>query len=72
MKQLVVSLPTLGFLVATRAALGFGIGLLLADRLPAGRRRSIGLTLFGLGVATTVPALWAVSRHTAEPRAVAA
>jgi hypothetical protein len=46
-----------GFIVATRGALGVGMGLLLADRLPAARRRQLGLALLGFGAATTLPAL---------------
>jgi hypothetical protein len=44
------------FIVGTRAALAFGAGLLVADRIPASRRRVIGLTLVGFGAATTIPA----------------
>ena len=46
-----------GFVVGTRAALAFGLGLLAASRIPEGRRKRIGLALLGLGVATTVPAV---------------
>jgi hypothetical protein len=46
-----------GFVVGTRAALEFGLGLLAASRIPEGRRKQIGLALLGLGVATTVPAV---------------
>jgi hypothetical protein len=49
-----------GFVVATRAALAFGAGLLIASRIPEPRRRAIGLTLVSLGVATTIPAVRAV------------
>lgn len=62
MKQLELNLPTLGFLVGTRAALGVGIGLLLADRLPAARRRVAGLLLVAAGAATTIPAAMAMIR----------
>jgi hypothetical protein len=62
MKNVLLNLPTLGFIVSTRAALGVGIGLLVSDRLPARRRRAIGTTLVALGVATTVPALMSVVR----------
>jgi hypothetical protein len=62
MKTLALNLPTFGFVVATRAILGVGIGLLLSERLPAERRRTIGLTLVSLGAATTVPAIAAVLR----------
>ena len=46
----------------TRAMLGVGVGLLLADRLPAVRRRTVALTLVSIGAATTVPAIAAVLR----------
>ena len=45
MKALALNLPTFGFVVATRAMLGVGIGLLLSGRLSAERRRVAGLTL---------------------------
>ena len=48
---------TFGFLVGTRAALAFGLGLLAASRIPEGRRKRIGLALLGIGAATTVPAI---------------
>ena len=62
MKTLALNLPTFGFVVATRAMLGVGIGLLLSERLPAERRRAIGLALVTIGAATTVPAIAAVLR----------
>jgi hypothetical protein len=36
--------------------LAFGLGLLLADRIPESRRRQVALTLIGIGAATTIPA----------------
>jgi hypothetical protein len=62
MNNLVLNFPTFGFVVATRAMLGVGIGLLLAEKIPADRRRAIGMTLVGIGVATTIPAAVAVAR----------
>jgi hypothetical protein len=59
---LVLSPPLLGFVVGTRAALAFGLGLLLADRVPEGRRRTLALTLIGIGAATTIPAAFSVLR----------
>jgi len=56
MKELVLSLPTFGFIVSTRAALGVGIGLLAAENLPAHRRRTVGAALVTIGAATTIPA----------------
>jgi hypothetical protein len=62
MKQVLLNIPTVGFVVATRAALGVGIGLLLSSRIPQSRRRSTALALIGLGAATTVPAVLALRR----------
>src|SRR5262249_343848 len=62
MKSLVMNLPTFGFAVATRAALGAGIGLLLSERIPAEQRRRLGLALVMIGAATTVPILLSVWR----------
>jgi hypothetical protein len=62
MTNLVLNFPTFGFVVATRALLGVGIDLLLAEKIPADRRRALGMTLVGIGAATTVPALVAVAR----------
>jgi len=63
MKSVVLKLPMFAFIVSTRAALAAGVSLLLADRLPAARRRSIGAALVAIGAATTVPAVMAVSRN---------
>lgn len=62
MRNVLLNLPTLGFIVSTRAALGVGIGLLISERLPAERRRAIAATLIILGAATTVPAAMSVMR----------
>ena len=62
MKNVILDLPTFGFIVSTRAALGVGIGLLASERLPARRRRAIGAALFAVGAATTVPAALSVIR----------
>jgi hypothetical protein len=59
-KSLTVRLPLFGFIVATRAALGFGAGLLLAGKIPEGRRRAIGTALVAIGAATTIPAIRAI------------
>ncbi len=68
MKQLVLNLPIFGLAVATRAALGAGIGLLLAARMPAERRQMLGLALVAVGAATTIPVVRAVLRGTREGR----
>jgi hypothetical protein len=63
--KLILTPPLLAFVVGTRAALAFGLGLLMAERIPNERRRALALTLISLGAATTVPAAMGVfgSRH---------
>lgn len=63
MTEMVVNPPLLGFIVGTRAALAFGVGLLVATRIPEARRRVIGRTLVAIGAATTVPAVVALRRR---------
>jgi len=60
MNKLVLSPPLLAFVVVTRAALGVGIGLLLAGRIPVERRQRIGRALVAIGAATTIPAALSV------------
>jgi len=73
MKNLLLSPPVFGFVVATRVALAFGIGLLVADRIPEARRRRVGLTLVAIGAATTIPAaVLAFGSRADSPRQLAA
>jgi hypothetical protein len=60
MKTVELKLPLLAFVVGTRAALGAGVGLLLAGRLTESQRRRVGITLVAIGTATTIPAALAV------------
>jgi hypothetical protein len=60
MKSVLLSLPAFGFVVATRAALAFGVGLLVSGRIPPVRRRRVGMALAVFGAAATVPALLAL------------
>jgi len=55
MRQVELTLPELALVVGTRAALGAGLGLLLADCLPEHQRKSVGWTLLLVGAVTTVP-----------------
>jgi hypothetical protein len=55
MREVQLTLPELALLVGTRAALGAGLGLLLADILPGSRRTAVGWTLVLVGAVTTVP-----------------
>ena len=51
-----LTVPEIGFIAGTRAALGAGLALLLADKLSASSRRAVGITLVAIGAATTIPA----------------
>ena len=55
MKTVSLNLPELSLLAGTRAALGAGIGLLLADKLNREQRAAVGWTLFAVGLITTLP-----------------
>ena len=55
MKEISLTVPKLVAIAGTRAALGAGIALLLSDHLAPRQRRSIGWTLFTIGVVSTVP-----------------
>jgi len=54
--NLVLSPTEFGFVLGTRVALAFGLGLLVSGRIPEARRRALGWTLVGIGAATTIPA----------------
>jgi hypothetical protein len=55
MRETRISLPELAMIGGTRAALGAGLALLLADRLPDAQRRAVGWTLLAIGVLSTIP-----------------
>jgi len=57
MKSKNVTLPQLGMIAATRAALGAGIALLVGERLCRKPRRKVGWALVALGALTTFPLL---------------
>ena len=65
MRKLVLTVPELAFIAATRGALGFGAGLLLCGKFTESRRRAVGMSLLAIGVATTIPAAKRLfGRHT--------
>ena len=55
MRETRVTLPELSLIAGTRAALGAGLGLLLADCLSDERRKAVGWTLVLVGAVSTVP-----------------
>lgn len=48
-------IPEIGFIAGTRAALGAGLGLLLADKLNRGQRKRVGWVLVTIGAVTSIP-----------------
>lgn len=60
MKEIRLTLPELGLIVGTRAALGGGAALLLGGRLDREQRKAVGWTLFLVGAVTTIPLLMLV------------
>jgi hypothetical protein len=63
MKTRAITLPELGMIAGTRAALGAGVGLLLASHLKPHQRRMIGWSLVAAGVLSTIPLGMKVLSH---------
>jgi hypothetical protein len=55
MRTAQLPVPELALIAGTRAALGAGIGLLIADRLTDEQRKELGWTLVLIGVLSTFP-----------------
>jgi len=55
MRQSVLTIPEIGLIGITRAALGAGLALLLGEKLDRRDRRAVGWSLFLVGAVTTVP-----------------
>ncbi len=67
MERTPLSLPEISLIAGTRAALGAGVALLLADRLTSEQRRAVGWTLLGIGAITTAPIAVQLYKSTREP-----
>ncbi len=63
MRRTELTFPELALIAATRAMLGAGVGLLLADRLRRDRRRTVGFTLAGVGALSTFPLAYLAFRR---------
>ena len=68
MLNLLLTPRVLGFIVGTRAMLGFGAGLLVANKIPEPRRRQIALGLISAGLAATIPAARSVYKSRTQQR----
>jgi len=56
-KTIVLSLPAATLLTISQAAIGCGIGILLADKVTENRRNTAAIGMLCLAIATTAPAL---------------
>ena len=50
-----LTVPKIAIIAATRGAIGFGAGLLLADKFRRAKRKMLGWSLFLSGLASTIP-----------------
>jgi len=55
MKEYTLTLPMMGLIASTRAFIGAGLALLLADKLGREERRAVGWSLLAVGAITTIP-----------------
>ncbi|HLN81787.1 MAG TPA: hypothetical protein VK392_11405 [Thermoanaerobaculia bacterium] len=67
MKRFNLPAPAFFFIVATRALLGAGVGLLVSDKLGRKQRKAVGTTLVAIGALTTIPALVVLFGRASEP-----
>jgi hypothetical protein len=69
MRATQITIPELILVGATRAMVGAGLGLLLADHLSPDQRRAAGWTLFLIGALSTIPLAFEVLGHRSGSRA---
>jgi hypothetical protein len=50
-----LTVPEIAIIAVTRAAIGFGAGLLLSGKFKSEQRKQLGWTLFLAGLASTIP-----------------
>jgi len=50
-----LTIPEIAVFAATRGAIGFGAGLLLADKFRQAKRKTLGWSLFLSGLVSTIP-----------------
>lgn len=66
-----ITVPEIALIAATRGAIGFGAGLLLANKFRAERRKTLGWTLFLSGLASTIPiAMHLFGKKKSSPSAI--
>jgi hypothetical protein len=68
-KRVELPVPEIGILAVTRAMLGAGVGLMVAEKLSERQRKVIGWTLFLIGVLSTIPLVKDITRRMHTPSA---
>jgi len=63
LKRVELAGPEIGILALTRAMLGAGVGLMVADKLSERQRKVIGRMLFLIGVLSTIPLVKDIARR---------
>jgi len=58
-----LTVPEIALIAATRGAIGFGAGLLLAGKFNGSKRKTLGWSLFLSGLASTIPIAMHVFRR---------
>ena len=71
-KRVSLRIPEIGFIAGTRAALGAGLGLLLAGKLDRRQRNKVGWMLLTIGAVTTIPVVVNVVRKARHSIGIAA
>ena len=73
MKERSLTIPEIGLIAGTRAALGAGIALLIADRFNKDERKGAGWALVGIGIVSTIPlVINLLSKPSTDSRAIRA
>lgn len=62
-KTRTLSVPQIAIIAATRGAIGFGAGLLLANKFNPSKRKTLGWSLFLSGLASTIPIAMHIFRN---------
>jgi hypothetical protein len=55
MNRTPLSIPEIAIIGGTRAMLGAGVGMLIANKLSSDQRKAVGWTLVAVGALTTIP-----------------
>jgi hypothetical protein len=71
-RKVSLRIPEIGFIAGTRAALGAGLGLILAEKFNHREQKKVGWTLLAIGAITTVPIIVNVLRKGKESTKLAA